>query len=115
RFQDRPAAEMEAVPGFVAVPLRGRVDHQHGITVQSGQRGLRLVLVQVEAPAPGSGRDSAAESKEFLPVDLERLAVEYGRGRPGCGGLSEVVDGLVVSRDQNGRRIDAGERADRFL
>src|SRR5438876_235253 len=64
RVQDRLAAEVAAVAALVTVPLRGRVDDEHGTLGAPGEALSRLILVEVEAPVPGGDRDPRAEAEE---------------------------------------------------
>ena len=54
-----------------------------------------------------------AEPVERDAVELGPLAVQDGRRVPALARVAQLVLGLVVSRDQDGRGLDCAEDADR--
>src|SRR6476619_456725 len=115
RLENRLAAQVVARARGIAVPLGRGVDDEHGALRAGGEALGRLVLVEVEAPVPGSDRDPGAEPEELRPVDLGLLPVEHGRGVPALAGCPQSVLGLVVAGHEHGRDRDRTERADRLL
>jgi hypothetical protein len=51
----------------VDVPVRRRVDEQHGAYRQRSQPALGVLVAEIEAPVPGRLRDPAAEPENVTP------------------------------------------------
>src|SRR6185295_14336967 len=101
--QEGGAAEVAASAGGIAVVLGRRVEDEDGALGTGGEHLGRRLVVEVEAPVPGGDRDPRPEAEELGAVDRRSLTVEDGGGAPTGGSGPQRVDGLVVSRNEDGR------------
>ena len=104
--EDRLAPEVVAGRGAVAMSPGRRVDDQHRAVRAAGQAVGCLVLGQVEAPVPGSRGNAGAEAVEVGALDRRAGSVQHRRRVPAGGrdGFAQLVLGLVVAGDEEGRR-----------
>ena len=99
----------------VDVALRWRVDDQHTARRTCSELIGGLILREVEAPGPRGNGNAASQSEERHAADLGAFAVQDARTTPPAAGGTQGLVGLVVARNDYGRRLDHHQHVDELL